>query len=138
MKTVFYGQTPTQSDSLLKYIEEGLQNEFPIWMAFDRHTTYGAEAIIEAARSIGVNMSLAQWLTFYQEGSKCSDLTPSPWWNRYLECGYYLHRITPSEAENTWYGLLPIRQELLKDGVEFIKNVLARCVPQEELQLSLF
>ena len=58
--------------------------EFPIWVAFDRHTGLGRDAIIKAARTIGVDTSDALWIAFYIEGSKCSTMTPSQYWDKYL------------------------------------------------------
>ena len=112
--------------------------EFPIWVAFDRHTGLGGDAIIKAARAIGVDTSDALWIAFYIEGSKCSNLTPSPWWDKYLQCRYYAHKISPEEAVNTWNRLAPVIQELLKARVEHIKEVLGRYSPVEEMQLALF
>jgi len=112
--------------------------EFPIWVAFDRHTGLGGDAIIKAARAIGVDTSDALWIAFYIEGSHCSNLTPSPWWDKYLQCRYYAHKISPEEAVDIWDRLAPVIQELLKDRVEHIKELLGRYEPVEEVQLALF
>jgi hypothetical protein len=112
--------------------------EFPIWVAFDKHTTLGGDAIIEAARSIGVDASSALCIAFYIEGSKCSNLAPSPWWDLYLKCRYYAHNISPEEAQDIWDRLVPVLKDLLKDRVENIKEVLSRYSPIEEAQLTLF
>ena len=128
----------TQPTCPVEYFTEGSSNEFPIWTAFDRHTPYGAEAIVEAAKSIGVDMSIAQWLAFYQDGSKCTNLAPSPWWDRYLECRYYLHGMSAMEAQSIWNRLAPIVQEIVQSRVQMIKNVLARHEQVEEVQYSLF
>jgi hypothetical protein len=64
--------------------------EFPIWVAFDRHTGLGAEAIIAASKEIGVDPSMSLWIAFYIEGSKCSNMTPSPYWDKYLQCRLWL------------------------------------------------
>ena len=77
--------------------------------------------------------SLAQWLAFYQEGSLCNPMTPSPWWNRWLECRYYLHRITPDVAQKIWDRTTQIKEQVL-----YIQDVLGRYKPLSEMQLSLF
>ena len=112
--------------------------EFPIWVAFDRHTGLGAEAIIAASKEIGVDPSMSLWIAFYIEGSKCSNMTPSPYWDKYLQCRYYAHKISSEEAGDIWNRLAPVIQGLLKDRVEHIKEVLGRYEPVEEEQLALF
>ncbi|MDR3611040.1 MAG: hypothetical protein P4L27_10790 [Ignavibacteriaceae bacterium] len=122
----------------VQHTTQPTQPEFPIWVAFDKHTTLGGDAIIEAARSIGVDASSALWIAFYIEGSKCSNLAPSPWWDKYLQCRYYAHNISPEEAQDKWERLVPVLKDLLKNRVEDIKDVLSRYSPVEEAQMSLF
>jgi hypothetical protein len=128
MPEVSYVAQPTQPT----------QPEFPIWIAFDKHTTLGGDAIVEAARSIGVDASEALCIAFYIEGSKCSNLAPSPWWELYLKCRYFAHNISPEEAQNKWDRLVPVLKDMLKDRVEDIKDILSRYSPVEEAQMSLF
>jgi hypothetical protein len=48
----------TEPVSVLQY-NEPVESKFPIWVAFDKHTGLGSDAIIDAAKSIGVEPSLA-------------------------------------------------------------------------------
>ena len=70
---------------------------FPYWVALDKHTPQGKEAIRRVAHAASVPANTALWLSFYFESASCASLAPSPWWER--ERAWRLRKLGLSESD---------------------------------------
>src|SRR5579884_855686 len=63
----------------------GVTEAFPYWVALDRHTPQGKVALANVARSEGLPISQLRWTSFYFEGARTNEATPSRWWDSEIE-----------------------------------------------------
>ena len=100
--------------------------EFPLWIAIDKHTPVGHSAICTAARRIGFDEEKAQWLVFYMEGAKCNQIVDSPWWEREVDWRLRQLELTTSEAEKLWLELRPVLIDELKYFTEELRILIGK------------
>lgn len=80
---------------------------FPWWIALDKHTPEGKNAISAAAREAKVPVRNALWLSFYFESSLCNSLGDSPWWQRELTWRLSKLGLELDHAHEIWMNLRP-------------------------------
>ena len=54
--------------------------EFPYWVALDKHTPQGKDALRQLARDRSIPYRHLIWASFYFESAKVNALLHSPWW----------------------------------------------------------
>ena len=99
---------------------------FPFWVAIDKHTQQGKEAIRRAAKNLGIPANSALWLSFYFESATCQSLAPSPWWDR--ERSWRLGKLGLSEVDgrDAWGQLRTLVEGYLGPDAEALsERVLA-------------
>lgn len=103
--------------------------DFPFWIAIDKHTTQGKEAIRKAAKEVGFPSNTALWLSFYFESAVCNKLIPSPWWDR--ERRWRLHKLglSDDEAIRQWQILQPVIRESLRTQADDLARRIAEIQP---------
>ncbi len=57
-----------------------LENDFPYWVALDKHTPQGKAALQRVANEFGVSYRKLIWAGFYFESAKVNAVEISPWW----------------------------------------------------------
>jgi hypothetical protein len=88
---------------------------FPYWVALDKHTPAGKQAIRQAAKELGVASQQALWLSFYFESVLANEVEPSYWWSREVQWRLGRIGLTYDEGKALWNKLRPLVVELLQD-----------------------
>ena len=78
------------------------KEEFPYWVALDKHTPQGKDALNETARQVDASYRQLIWASFYCESAVVNRLLPSPWWE--AEKTWRLRRagLTVASAQTLW------------------------------------
>jgi hypothetical protein len=97
---------------------------FPYWIALDKHTPEGKIALTEVAKKLNSSYRCLIWASFYFESAKVDRLLPSPWWDaertwRLRKAGLSLH-----EAEALWSRARPLVRDRLKDEAAALKHLV--------------
>ena len=98
---------------------------FPFWVALDKHTPQGKEAIRRVAKDAAVSPDTALWVSFYFESATCQSLAPSPWWDR--ERSWRLAKLGLSETDggDLWSRLRPgVERCLVPEAEALAERVL--------------
>ena len=92
----------TQGDMPLVQPAETSQEDFPYWVALDKHTPQGKVVLSEVARQAHSSCRQLIWASFYCESALVNRLLPSPWWD--AEKTWRLRRagLTVAAAEALW------------------------------------
>lgn len=86
---------------------------FPYWVAFDKHTPQGKEALHTAALELGISYRQIIWAGFYLESAQTNALAESSWWE--IEKAWRLKKagLTISSASEVWERVRPILKRLI-------------------------
>lgn len=88
-----------------------LEEGFPFWVVFDRHTAEGRRALKDVARDLHIPLHQLEWSLFYYEGAIANAEVESSWWRAY--CRWHFRRVglLPEEAYLLWE---PAREQLVQ------------------------
>ena len=75
---------------------------FPFWVVFDRHTPEGKLALRGVARDLKIQLPQLEWTCFYYEGSKTNGDISSNWWDRRCKWHFQKVGLAPEEAHLLW------------------------------------
>lgn len=94
--------------------------DFPYWIAVDKHTSIGRDKYLDACKEIDLLPVRGMNLGFYLEGGVCNKVEHSPFWDHMVN--WYLNHIgyTIEEAKEKWEKLKPILIELTKEDVNLM------------------
>jgi hypothetical protein len=97
-------ETPSQPDS------RPVDETFPFWIVFDRHTPEGVLALRDVARDLHIPLPQLEWTCFYFEGSKTNGEIASTWWQR--RCNWHFQKVglLAEEAHLLWE---PAKQQVV-------------------------
>lgn len=116
---------------------EASTDEFPYWVALDKHTPEGKVVLAEVAKQLGSSYRRIIWASFYYESAWTNRLLPSPWWE--AERMWRLGRagLSLDAAEELWSRARPlVRQRLAGASVslkEFVEtDESPRLLPTQE------
>jgi hypothetical protein len=114
---------------------EQQSKEFPLWVALDKHTPQGKQALRQAAKRIGVPSDQLFWVSFYFESALTDEATDSFWWSK--EVHWRLHQVGLDfdQASLIWDKAQPVVSEILTVEVEHLREHIKPPIP---VQLSLF
>ena len=110
MPTIEPGDTPSE--------------EFPYWVALDKHTPEGKVALAEIVKQVNSSYRRLIWASFYCESARVNRQLSSPWWD--AERMWRLRRagLSLDSAEELWSRARPlIRQRLEAEAVSLKKFV---------------
>ncbi len=117
--------------------------ECPLWVALDKHTSQGKEALRKVAQSLKIPYRQLNWINFYCESALTNESTQSYWWSR--EVAWRLNGVglTFEQAKDIWQEARVIVEETLKEDAEkleghFTFDVVTTEENQQPDQLSLF
>lgn len=98
--------------------------EFPYWVALDKHTPEGKGALREVAKQIKAQYRQLIWANFYCEAARVNRLLSSPWWE--AEKKWRLRRagLSLDAAQELWLRARPLVSELLESGAAALKQVV--------------
>lgn len=110
-------------------------NDFPFWVALDKHTPQGKQALRQAAKRIDVSSNQLFWVSFYIESALTNEATNSFWWSK--EVHWRLHQVGLdfNQALFIWHKAQPVVSEILKADAECLREHIE---PPAPVQLSLF
>jgi hypothetical protein len=85
--------------------------EFPYWVALDKHTPQGKEALRALSVQLGLSYRQLLWSSFYFESAITDTLGASPWWE--AEKAWRLRKagLTVQSAEAQWQKVQPLFKE---------------------------
>ena len=108
---------------------ETMDSEFPYWVALDKHTPEGKEALRRVAAESGERYRHLIWASFYFESAVVNALNTSPWFK--AERNWRLRKagLSPDSAKDVWARVRPALEaeltlhaeklrERLQDGVK--------------------
>lgn len=98
--------------------------EFPYWVALDKHTPQGKLALREIAKQVNTSYRRLIWASFYCESARVNKLLPSSWWES--EKRWRLRRagLSLESAEELWaIARSLVRQCLEAEAVSLQKLV---------------
>jgi len=101
------------------------EGRFPTWVALDKHTPQGKDAIRDACKTVGATYRQAIWCGFYFESATVNELGPSPWFE--AERSWRLQRVGLDDqaAEVLWGTIRPVLQERLADATADLERDMA-------------
>ena len=113
-------------------ISVNCEEDFPYWIAFDKHTEKGRSLITDASKKIGLDPYTGMQLTFIMEGALCNETVDAPYWNHYVN--WRIKKMGPAVAR--WDEL---KGGIIKLSKKNVDSLLERINEEEETpQLSLF
>ena len=83
---------------------------FPFWVVFDRHTPEGKLALRDVARDLCIQLPQLEWTCFYYEGSKTNGDFSSYWWDRRCKWHFQKVGLAAEEAHLLWE---PAKQQVI-------------------------
>lgn len=95
---------------------------FPFWVAIDKHTPAGKEALKRVAARHKVNLRHATWASFYFESATVNDLQPSPWWEGELEWRFDRLGTNPTAAAALWKLIRDDFAEEVSEAARSLQN----------------
>ncbi|MGH9714007.1 MAG: hypothetical protein ACRD5M_11990 [Candidatus Acidiferrales bacterium] len=103
---------------------EAPSDEFPYWVALDKHTPEGKVVLTEAAKLTNSSHRRLTWASFYCESARVNQLLPSLWWD--AEKMWRLRRagLSVNEAEDLWSRARPLVRERLEEGAASLKKLV--------------
>lgn len=110
---------------------ETTAEEFPYWVALDRHTPEGKEALGEVAKQLNEPYRQLIWASFYFESACVNRLLPSVWWE--AEKNWRLRRagLSANAAGNLWLRARPLIQQRLEGNAASLKDFVETPQPQQ-------
>lgn len=109
---------------------------FPFWVALDKHTPLGREALHAAAKMLNLPARQVLWASFYFESAAVNSATESLWWAK--EVRWRLQRVGLDYETGTslWYKVKPTVIQLVEQESENLQWHI--CGGDEGKQLKLF
>lgn len=107
---------------------------FPYWVALDKHTPEGKEALRKISTRLGATYRQIIWASFYCESAATNALSPSPWWE--AERAWRLAKAGMSfdSASKLWESVRPsLQAELALQATALQSLVSPFSIRQTEL-----
>lgn len=110
------------------------RGEFPFWVALDKHTPQGKEALRVVSSSLGLPYRQVIWSSFYLESAFTDALTESPWWKAEMEWRLGKTGLTVESAKELWKrAQQPLRKELAAKAEQLRELIQASQAIQREM-----
>lgn len=101
------------------------QMPLPCWVAIDKHTSTGRDALRTTASSLRVPVRQLTWASFYCESARVNDSAPSPWWQRETQWRLGQVGLSLTEAEILWGKARPLMKDALREKATLLEEHLA-------------
>jgi hypothetical protein len=104
--------------------------EFPYWVALDKHTPEGKAVLSDVAKEIKSSYRRLIWANFYCESARVNRLLFSPWWD--AERTWRLRRagLSWDEAEELWSRAAPLIRQRLEEKAAALRKLVDVVAPQ--------
>lgn len=86
---------------------------FPYWIAIDKHTPEGKQALARCAEKFKLDRTFIGWIQFYLESAKCINLEESYWWQREKNWRLAKYGVDSEQAEKLWINIADYLKEIL-------------------------
>lgn len=110
--------------------------DFPLWVALDKHTPQGKQAIYETAQQIRVSPRQLAWVNFYCESAITNDSTDSRWWFKEIHWRLRQVNLDYAQAQLLWSKARPTLIKRLEAEAEALKQYINLSKQLEAQQLS--
>ncbi|QRN82033.1 hypothetical protein JR338_06150 [Chloroflexota bacterium] len=87
---------------ILNESKEIVNTKFPFWVAIDKHTADGKNAIRDTADELGIPNRQLGWISFYMESGRTRNSHTFYWWEREKKWRLNKLGISVQEAEDIW------------------------------------
>lgn len=96
--------------------------DFPYWVALDKHTAEGKVALREIAKQVKASYRQLIWASFYCESARVNRLLFSPWFD--AEKAWRLRRagLSLESAEQLWSRARPLMQQRVEGAAMSLKE----------------
>ncbi|MBU0525749.1 MAG: hypothetical protein KKC24_05790 [Gammaproteobacteria bacterium] len=99
-------------------------NDFPYWIAIDKHTPEGKRALNRCEDKLKIDKDILGWIQFYLESAKCYALEDSYWWTREQSWRLAKYGLNITKAELIWNEASTYLKELLTTQQDNLINRL--------------
>ena len=114
------------------------KDNFPFWVALDKHTPQGKEALKIVAKQLDCPYRQILWTSFYLESARTNISTDSHWWNRELEWRLRKAGLTHDKAKKLWQEAAPLVAAQLDDEAKKLKEAISTIdIDKQTIQNSL-
>ena len=103
--------------------------DFPYWVALDKHTPEGKSSLREIAKQVNSSYRKLIWAGFYCESAAVNKLLPSPWWEAEKKWRLRRAELSPGSAEELWRRVRPMLSEHLKECAISLKETVEGSAP---------
>jgi hypothetical protein len=101
------------------------EDEFPYWVALDKHTPQGKAALHHVALQLKVSYRQLIWVSFYCESATVNALRPSPWFEAEKYWRLRKSGLSISLANDLWLYARDYVRERLFTETTLLKGILA-------------
>lgn len=120
----------------ITHLARQYDEDFPLWVALDKHTPQGKQAIYETAQQIKVSPRQLAWINFYCESAITNDSTDSRWWFKEIHWRLRQVNLDYAQAQLLWGKARPILIKRLEEETEALKQYINLPKQLEAQQLS--
>ena len=111
------------------------EENFPFWVALDKHTPQGKIALREVANKTRIPWRQLNWASFYFASANVNELAPSRWWKKEVEWRLGKVGLSVHEAESIWAKAQPLFVESLQRESVGLEQHIDNNIPS---QMKLF
>jgi hypothetical protein len=114
--------------------------KFPFWIAVDKHTPKGKEALREASKIFNIPYRQINWASFYCESAITNQSLTSYWWTREVDWRLSKVGLTLDTASKLWRLVSPTISEMIQVESKKLASYFLpeSCNIQDVAQLVLF
>lgn len=112
--------------------------DFPLWIALDKHTPQGKQAIYETSQQVKTSPHQLAWVNFYCESAITNDSTDSRWWSKEVHWRLSQVNLDYAQAQSLWDKARPILIRRLEAETEALKQYISLSKRPGIQQLEVF
>lgn len=120
----------------IKTSTEEPSEEFPYWIALDKHTPDGKNAIRQAAEAFNLPANQLMWANFYCESALTNKCIESPWWNAERRWRLGKAGLTVDRAFSLWERVRPSVEAILAEESERLRTTFTIRGESQETPLN--
>lgn len=107
-------------------------DEFPFWIALDKHTPHGKGAIRQVAQEFKVSANQLMWASFYCESARTNQCIDSPWWHAERRWRLGKAGLTVDRALSLWGKVRPSIEAILAEESKRLRIAFAELDDSQE------
>jgi hypothetical protein len=111
-------------DNMAPNSSEKPTEEFPYWVALDKHTPEGKAALAQVAKEVNVPYRQLIWASFYLESARVNRLLPSLWWQAEQTWRLRCAGLSLGAAEDLWSRAQPLVRRYLEGEAMSLRKLV--------------